>query len=60
MTMSESEPKQTLAPDKQGSVVMFGVGGTSLKKRTEKVVWWAVFTIFLVFALYVLAKNFLF
>jgi hypothetical protein len=39
---------------------MAGVGGTSPKTRTEKVVWWAAFGIFFLFILYVLAKNFLY
>jgi hypothetical protein len=36
---------------------MFGVGGTSPKTRTQRVVWWLVFFVFVAFTLYVAFHN---
>lgn len=37
---------------------MAGVGGTSLKTKGQKIVWWTAFTAFSAFVVYVLIKNF--
>ena len=40
-----------------GEEVMFGVGGTSPKSATTKFIWWLVFSLIVLFFLYVLTKN---
>ncbi|ULU26786.1 hypothetical protein DYST_03734 [Dyella terrae] len=37
---------------------MSGVGGTSPKTKSEKIVWWTVAAAFFAFVVYVLVKNF--
>jgi hypothetical protein len=36
---------------------MFGVGGTSPKTRTGRVVWWIAFSVFFAFVLYVVFHD---
>ena len=36
---------------------MLGVGGTSPKTKTAKIVWWTMFTLSVLFIAYVVIKN---
>lgn len=36
---------------------MFGVGGTSPKTKTAKIVWWTMLTVFVLFIAYVVIKD---
>jgi hypothetical protein len=36
---------------------MAGLGGTSPRSKTQKIIWWSVFAVFSLFVAYLLIKN---
>jgi hypothetical protein len=59
MSAVDDAPKADLDAPKIGIIAMSGLGGTSPKTKAAKIVWWIAFSTFLLFVLYVLAKNFI-